>query len=137
MRNWRLSAWVAFAALALVPQAKAACLVPGATPMVILTFYFGENIPGAPQLTPAQWDDFAATVVTPVFPDGLTVTDGQGQWMDPRTKVISHDPTKILTVAVVDSPGLAAKIGKVIAAYKTAYHQQSVGIITEEACAKF
>ncbi|WP_028080576.1 DUF3574 domain-containing protein [Solimonas soli] len=34
----------------------------------------------------AQWDDFLATVVTPLFPDGLSWYDAHGQWRGPSGK---------------------------------------------------
>lgn len=126
------------AALALAaPAAKAACLLPGETPMVIVTFYFGESITGKPSLTAAQWATFAAKTVTPAFPDGFTVIDGKGQWLDPQTKVIGHEATKILTVAAENSPALGAKIQNVAAAYQRDFDQNSVGITTQDGCGAF
>lgn len=130
--------WPACIGLALAaPAARAACVLPNEAPMLIVTFYFGENIPNQPMLTAAQWADFAAQTITPAFPEGLTVADGQGQWMNPKTGAISNDPTKIVTIAVKDSPGLAAKISAVIASYKTKFHQESVGLTTADGCGAF
>ena len=50
-------------------------------------------------LTEAEWRAFAAEIVTPNFPDGFTVFDGEGQWRNPATGRIAQDPTKILLVA--------------------------------------
>ena len=47
---------------------------------------------------------FAAQAVTPNFPDGFTVFDGQGQWRNPQTGHIARDPTKILLVAAQANP---------------------------------
>jgi hypothetical protein len=80
---------------------------------------------------------FAADTITPNFPDGFTVLDGYGQWRNPETGRIAHDPTKILLVAAKRSPDLAGHLSAVIDAYKMQFHQQSVGIITRDSCAGF
>lgn len=105
--------------------------------MTLVTLYFGESIPAKPPVTPSQWADFAARIITPAFPDGFTVTDGQGQWRDPATGAIIRENTKILTVAATPSPSLAAKIQAVTSAYDKDFNQQSVGITTSDACGAF
>ncbi len=137
MRLRTLARLIVPAFIALAPAAQAACVLPNESPMLIVTFYFGKNIPNQPLLTDAQWAEFAAKIITPAFPDGLTVADGQGQWMNPKTGAISNDPTKIVTIAVKESPELGARIKAVIAAYKTDFHQESVGLTTVDGCGAF
>lgn len=113
------------------------CLLPGEQRMLVAEFFFGRNIPGRAPLTDSEWAEFAVRVVTPNFPEGFTVTDGQGQWQNPTTREIAHEPTKILLVAVPRVPDLAGRVSAVIDGYKTRFHQQSVGIITRDSCASF
>ena len=40
---------------------------------------------GVSRLTDAEWTEFAARTITPNFPDGFTVFDGDGQWRNPQT----------------------------------------------------
>src|SRR6266478_4436714 len=58
---------------------------------------FGLSKPGqkAGWVTKDQWREFLKTVVTPRFPGGLTVMDGDGQWRDAQGTVRS-EPAKIL-----------------------------------------
>ncbi len=105
--------------------------------MLVAELFFGRNIKGRGPLTEAEWAAFAAEIVTPNFPDGFTVFDGDGQWQNPATGKISKDPTKILLVAVKRSAELAGRLTAVIDAYKTRFHQQSVGIVTRDSCAAF
>ena len=119
------------------PPAPYACLMPGEQRMLVAELFFGRNIRGRAPLADAEWAEFAAQVVTPNFPDGFTVFDGQGQWRNPATGTIGHDPTKILLVAAKRTPDLAARLTAVIDAYKARFHQQSVGIITRDSCAAF
>jgi hypothetical protein len=105
--------------------------------MLVAELFFGRNIKGRGPLSDAEWADFAAQVITQNFPDGFTVFDGEGQWRNPTSGQIGREPTKILLVAAKRTPDLAGRISAVIDAYKSRYHQQSVGLITRDSCATF
>jgi hypothetical protein len=105
--------------------------------MLVAELFFGRRIKGRGPLTDAEWAEFAAQTVTPNFPDGFTVLDGEGQWRNPQTGHAAHDRTKILLVATKREPDLALRLSAVIDAYKSEFHQQSVGLITRDSCAAF
>jgi len=105
--------------------------------MLVAELFFGRNINGRGPLTDAEWAKFAAATITPNFPDGFTVLDGEGQWQNPTTHQIAREPAKILLVAAKRTPDLADRLSAVIAAYKAQFRQQSVGIITRDSCAAF
>ena len=114
------------------------CLLPGEQRMLVAELFFGRDKAGRRVVSDAEWSDFLATVVTPSFPDGLTVFDGYGQWRNPATGVIGRSPgVKIVLIAVQRSPDLAGRLTAVIDAYKARFHQQSVGIVTRDSCAAF
>ena len=114
-----------------------ACLLPSEHHMLVAELFFGRNVSGREPVSDAEWAEFAAQVVTANFPDGFTIIDGDGQWQNPATHDISRQRTKILLVAAPRSPDLPARLSAVIAAYKTRFRQQSVGIITRDSCAAF
>ena len=99
--------------------------------------FFGRNITGRPPLTDPEWAEFAARIVTAHLPDGFTELDAEGQWMNPLTHHISRDPTKVIIVAVPDTPATAAAIVAVKDAYRAQFHQQSVGTTVAPVCAAF
>lgn len=106
--------------------------------MLVAELFFGRDKDGSRKVSDAEWSDFLASVVTPNFPDGLTVFDGYGQWRNPATGVIGRSPrVKIVLVAAKRTPDLGARLAAVIDAYKTRFNQQSVGIITRDSCANF
>ena len=105
--------------------------------MLVAELFFGRTIPGRGPLTDAEWRAFAAEIVTPNFPDGFTVFDGEGQWQNPATRQITRQRTKVLLVAARRTPDLGQRLSAVIDAYKTRFHQQSVGLITRDSCAAF
>jgi hypothetical protein len=119
------------------PAPAHSCLLPAEQHMLVVELFFGRNIKGRQPLTDAEWAEFAARAVTPNFPDGFTASDGEGQWRNPQTGQIAGGRTKILLVAAKPEPDLSRRLSAVIEAYKTQFHQQSVGIITRDSCAAF
>jgi hypothetical protein len=114
------------------------CLLPGEERMLVAELFFGRDRAGRRIVSDAAWADFLAGVVTPNFPDGLTVFDGYGQWRNPETGVIGRNPgVKIVLVAAKRQADLAPRLSAVIDAYKTRFRQQSVGVITRDSCANF
>lgn len=105
--------------------------------MLVAELFFGRDVKGRGPVSDAEWAKFAADAITPNFPDGFTVFDGYGQWRNPATGTIAHDPAKILLVAAKRGPDLGDRINAVMDAYKSRFHQQSVGIITRDSCAAF
>ncbi|HTZ70676.1 MAG TPA: DUF3574 domain-containing protein [Acetobacteraceae bacterium] len=109
----------------------------GAAPMQIVELYFGRDVPGRASVTAAEWADFSGHELTPRFPDGFTVLDGQGQWRNPRTGVIGREASWVVVAAVPMGTDLAARVDPVVGAYRARFHQESVGVVTEEACGRF
>jgi Protein of unknown function (DUF3574) len=107
--------------------------------MLIAELFFSrDSSNGVLVVTNEEWSEFLATVITPNFPLGLTVFDGYGQSRNPTTGVIGRSPrVKIVLIAVKRGPDVPRRLGAVMDAYKTRFHQRSVGLITRDACAVF
>ena len=105
--------------------------------MTVVELFFGRDIPGRGPLTDSEWAAFAASVIAKEFPDGFTVTDGDGEWRDPATQSVTHERTKILTVALPPSPDLASRVSRVRDAYRRLHRQTSVGVLSYDACGQF
>lgn len=111
--------------------------------MLVADLFFGRSIAPAYQhelgaaVSDAQWAVFAQSVLTPAFPDGLTSLDAQGQWRDPSTGVIGHEPTKLVIIAAPDTEQTRRNLDAVMTQYRTQFHQQSVGVILRHDCASF
>lgn len=104
---------------------------------VVATLYFGRNIPGGGTVSETDWQRFLGRAVTAAFPNGLTVSDGVGQWSDPVTHQIVTERSKIVTIVVFGDPALAAKLARIRESYRTMFHQNSVGLTLALACAAF
>lgn len=98
---------------------------------------FGRDIGHHLAVSNSGWIRFVARELTPRFPDGLTVSDALGQWRDRRSGGIVREPSKRVEIVLPGAVDDDAKLDAVIAAYKRAFHQQSVGIIVRTACVAF
>jgi hypothetical protein len=106
-------------------------------PALVFSLYFGRSIAGRAELTEAEWQSFLDDTVTPALPGGYTVTDADGAWMSPQSHRTAREHTKVLTVALPDTPGSWVVVGQVRAAYQAQYHQQLVGLTASKGCVEF
>src|ERR1700720_1952915 len=114
------------------------CLLPNEKRMLVAELFFGRGVPDRAPVNEQEWSDFAAQVITRYLPDGFTVHDGAGQWLNPQTGKIIRERTKVLTVASdKPRPDLKDRLSAIIQAYRSRFRQQSVGVITRNACANF
>ena len=98
--------------------------------------YFGRNIPAGGVVTDAQWDDFVRTVITPRFPQGLTVFQGKGQWLDPRGALVRED-TYVVEVNHPPSDATEAAIQAIALEYKRRFGQDAVLRISSNSQLRF
>ena len=106
-------------------------------PMMDVELLFGRNIGGTLGVTDRDWNAFLAREVTPRFPDGLTVFDTSGQMRSKKTKAVMQEPGKIVRIIMGVDPEAQAKIDAIVAAYKTQFKQESVGVVMRPACVSF
>ncbi len=115
-------------------ESGVACPLAGQSRMVDLKLYFGRDIPGGGLVDDAAWKRFAAGVLTPAFPEGFTTFDAMGQWRDPQKGRVVREPSFVVErVGVVNGAAVEAAM----VAYRTQFHQVSVGRVTMEVCAGF
>jgi hypothetical protein len=86
--------------------------------MVRTELYFGP-------VSVRDWDEFLAHIVTPLFPDGLTWFDVQGQWRAPNGK-IRKLPSRMLIILYPDTLRNDAAVEQVRRQFKSRFHQLSV-----------
>lgn len=106
-------------------------------PKQIAELLFGRNVGSRLGVSERAWAHFLARELTPSFPDGLTVTDAWGQWRDPVTGRIVHEPTKRVEIVLPGGVDDEARLNAVAEAYKHQFRQQSVGLILRAACVAF
>jgi len=100
----------------------------------IAELILGRNIGQSLGVSEADFTRFLDEEVSPRFPDGLTVSDGQGRW---RYKgEVFKEPGKRLTL-ILAGPDDRRKIGEIAAAYETRFHQDAVLSMIHSACVSF
>lgn len=87
------------------------------------TLYFGLKTADGRGVSEQQWARFLAEVVTPRFPQGLTVVTAYGQGTNPGADAVIAEMTKVLIVVHPDDAANAAKIAEI----KTQYSQDFGG----------
>ncbi|MDO9104737.1 MAG: DUF3574 domain-containing protein [Methylovulum sp.] len=97
---------------------------------------FGLSRPNAPDITEQAFQQFIDTVVTPRFPEGLTVLSGTGQFMGSTGQLIKEG-SKLLIVFYPMSKQRNAAIERIRAAYKNAFQQKSVLRVDQLSCVSF
>src|ERR1700691_6168686 len=136
-RRVRMGAFAILLALAgegdLHAQA-AACPFPNQKPMLVVQLFFGRYVPHRGPVTAAEWNGFLKDHVTPLFPNGFTVYDAYGQWLNPRMHAVIRQPTRIIVIATADVPEVRVKIAEISEEYKRHFHQQSVGVLSGAGC---
>jgi hypothetical protein len=105
--------------------------------MLVFQLFFGRSIQGRAEVSDRAWDDFLDQVVTPNLPNGYTVFDASGAWLNPSTRHTIHERTKVLLAALPDAASSAAAIARVRNAYQVQFHQTLVGMTVAPACGSF
>jgi hypothetical protein len=110
--------------------------------------YLGRSIPpdveaaaaaGGREVSAAEWERFMAEVVTPRFPDGLTIIDAVGQYRDaavPNGGIV-REPTKILLILHARDELIDESIDEIRREYAKRFRQKSVLKVTSPAVVKF
>lgn len=89
--------------------------------------YFGRNKPGG-EVSDAEFANFLKVIVTPRFPDGLTVLSGIGQFRG--SQGIIREKTKLLILIHSNSQEDRQEIQEIIDKYKDQFQQESVLRVT-------
>ena len=90
--------------------------------------FFGADRPDGPDITEEQFRQFLDDKVTPLFPDGLTVLTGKGQFCcDPSGTIIQEKSFVLILLYPLETrESSSKKIEKIRKDYKTDFEQQSV-----------
>ena len=93
--------------------------------------FFGRDIPGGGEVSETDFQTFLNNVVTPSFPDGLTVFDANGQFLD-STGTIIKEKSKNVSLFFEDTPKNEASIYNIVNKYTNQFNQESVLQVADE-----
>lgn len=108
---------------------------PLGTAYMRTTLYFGLARPTG-TISEAEWQTFLREDVTPRFPDGLTVLEGNGQWRRSDGS-IGRENSKVLVILHDDKPSTQQSLQTLVMRYKQVFAQQSVLWEIARVCAAF
>ncbi len=91
--------------------------------------FFGRSIPGGGMVSDDDWAAFLRDVVTPRFPDGLSVWHADGQWLE-ASGTLAHEPTMVVEVVHPASEQVDAALQQIADEYKRRFRQEAVLRVT-------
>ena len=131
-----------FPSIGLATLLLAGCGAPHCQPgagqtMQTYTLYFGRAVANRAEVSDKEWRDFREQVITPALPNGYTVLDGQGSWMNPRSRATISENTKIVVVAMPDGPQSLNVVNGIRSLWQHRFHQYVVGMTVQTGCGSF
>jgi hypothetical protein len=116
------------------PAETAECKPP-ARAQVRHELVFGTARAHGVPLREDEWQSFVDSVVTPRFPDGLTVLNASGQWRGEGG--VTKEQARILVIWHDRVPSRDADVEAIRSAYKQRFDQESVLRIDSISCVSF
>ena len=98
--------------------------------------YFGLSRAAGPPIGEEEFAAFLADVVTPRFPDGLTVLSGRGQYRG-ESGVVVQEPTKVLVLFYPWTANRNRAVERIRTRYKRLFQQEAVLRVDDASCVSF
>lgn len=98
--------------------------------------FFGLSKPDRSEVSSAEFQQFVDRVVTPLFPDGLTITATKGQYRNSQGKLVT-ERSQLLTLLYPMNAESNQKVNQIREAYKQAFQQESVLRAEGRSCVSF
>lgn len=113
------------------PAADSICepLAPGvgSEAWIRTELYFGTTMPDGSRIADEDWQAFLDEEITPRFPDGLTVLEGNGQFLNSSGVIIAEDSIVLIIFYPPDAvEESSASIEEIRDAYEIQFEQESV-----------
>ena len=98
-----------------------------ASPFIRTELYFGRNKPDGKEVSRKEFDEFLSGYVTERFPDGLTVLNGNGQFLNSEGEVERERSVVLILFYPASARNeKSIKVEEIREEYKTRFRQQSV-----------
>lgn len=94
--------------------------------------FFGRSIPGGGMVSDAEWTGFVDSVITPRFPNGLTIWRAEGQWRE-ATGTLARESVMVLEVLYPADSASDRAVREIAEEYKRRFRQEAVLRTTDDA----
>lgn len=108
---------------------------PGQQQNISETLYFGTGMTDG-QVSNVEWQSFVDDVITPRFPQGLSIWPVYGQWQSAAGPVIRED-SYVLNVMHAGEPGSEVAITEIMNSYKQQFQQEAVLRVQSKVCVSY
>ena len=108
----------------------------GTDPFAKYELFMGRGGDQGEVVDDAAWAAFLADIVTPRFPDGLTVLDGQGQWRG-EAGLVQMERSKLLVILAPPGDEPVRLLDEISDEYKRRFDQESVLRVVYDTCVSF
>jgi len=90
--------------------------------------FFGGSIPSGGKVTKRKWKNFVYKYVIPKFPEGFTVLQATGKWLDEDTNQTISEKSRVIIFVYPDTGKVQADsaLHDISQAYMDLFDQQSV-----------
>jgi hypothetical protein len=99
------------------------------------TLYFGTGKTDG-QVSQVEWQAFVDEVITPRFPQGLSIWPAYGQWRSATGTIIQED-SYVLNVIHEGEPASEVAITEIMNSYKQKFQQEAVLRVESTVCVSF
>ena len=97
--------------------------------------YFGTAKPNG-VVSNEEWSEFLRIIVTPRFPDGLSVWRASGQWQG-KDETITQEDSFVLNLVHHDDEDSDASIRAITNDFKARFKQEAVLRVKNRVCVSF
>jgi hypothetical protein len=104
----------------------------GEQPAIQESIYFGTGKPNG-VVTAQEWTQFLEAIVTPRFPQGLSVSEVSGQWRGADGTTV-REASHVLLLVHANDLKAEKLVAEIVAAYKTQFQQEAVLRVRSAAC---
>jgi hypothetical protein len=99
--------------------------------LIQVDLFFGRDISGVGEVSEQQFQSFVDNIITPLFPDGLTVFDTNGQFQDSNGAII-EEKSQVVSLILEDTETNETAINEIVNEYIEQFQQESVLIVVDE-----
>ncbi|HET7460905.1 MAG TPA: DUF3574 domain-containing protein [Longimicrobium sp.] len=91
--------------------------------------FFGRNVPGGGTVSDSAFAAFVDQVVTPRFPNGLTIFHANGQWRG-ESGAVEREQAVVIEIVHPAGPAAEADLREIADEYKRRFRQEAVLRVT-------
>jgi hypothetical protein len=93
--------------------------------------YFGMNKPSGGMVSEQEFSRFLEQEISPRFPEGLTLFEAKGQWLNGKGR-IEQENSRVVEIVCDDTPENQDKVAVIAAKYKSLFAQEAVMMIQSQ-----